>query len=96
MRSHLVRRRVLGLVLLGGLLTGGPAWADDLADAFKRADADADGTLTPAEFRTFIDLRAEAGGDRAKAVKARALYDRAFARIDANRDGKLTLAEIST
>ncbi|WP_114392809.1 EF-hand domain-containing protein [Oleisolibacter albus] len=62
MRSHLARRRVLGLVLLGGLLTGGSAWADDLADAFKRADADADGTLTPAEFRIFIDLRAEAGG----------------------------------
>ena len=54
----------------------------DRAAAFAQADADGDGTLSPAEFETFHQLM--------KAKMAQSW----FAHADANGDGKVTLEEL--
>jgi len=56
--------------------------AANKAAAFKEADADGDGALSPAEFENFRQLM------RAK------MAERVFARADTDGDGKLTLEEI--
>jgi hypothetical protein len=60
---------------------------------FKTADANANGQLTPAEFRAFIDLNAAAKIGRAPKIKANNAYDRAFAAVDKNADANVTWAE---
>ena len=62
---------------------------------FAAADRSADGALDAAEFRAFIDLRADAGFRRAAMVRSRGMHDRVFARIDADRDGRLTAQEFA-
>jgi hypothetical protein len=51
------------------------------------------GQLTPAEFKTFIDLNAAAQIGRAPKIKANNAYDRAFSKVDANKDGKVSWDE---
>ena len=76
------------LALLAGPAVAGMGHpsSEDIANAkaalFKQADADGDGTLSPAEFETFRQL-----------VRAK-MAERQFARADTDGDGKLTLAEV--
>lgn len=60
---------------------------------FKTANASNAGALTPAEFKTFIDLNAAAQIGRAPKIQANNAYDRAFGRVDADKDGKVTWDE---
>jgi Ca2+-binding EF-hand superfamily protein len=60
---------------------------------FKTANASNTGQLTPAEFKTFIDLNAAAHIGRAGKIKAYNGYDRAFRKVDANKDGKISWDE---
>jgi Ca2+-binding EF-hand superfamily protein len=50
---------------------------------FKKADAGGTGKLTADEFKTFIDLNAD----------AKIGYSKAFAAVDADKDGTITWAE---
>lgn len=60
---------------------------------FKTANVSNTGELTPAEFKTFIDLNAAAQIGRAPKIKANNAYDRAFGKVDANKDGKVSWDE---
>jgi spermidine/putrescine-binding protein len=60
---------------------------------FKTANVSNTGQLTPAEFKTFIDLNAAAQIGRAPKIKANNAYDRAFSKVDANKDGKVSWDE---
>jgi Ca2+-binding EF-hand superfamily protein len=60
---------------------------------FKMANVSSTGQLTPAEFKTFIDLNAAAQIGRAPKIKANNAYDRAFGKVDANKDGKVSWDE---
>jgi hypothetical protein len=91
---------VLACVVLAGV--GGAstqtAWAlsaAELAQAqanFKAANPNGT-TLTPAQFKTFIDLNAESSIGRAARIKSNNAYSRAFAAVDANKDGAVTWDE---
>lgn len=60
---------------------------------FKAANVSTTGQLTPAEFKTFIDLNAAAQIGRAPKIKANNAYDRAFGKVDADKDGKVSWDE---
>jgi hypothetical protein len=60
---------------------------------FKTANVSSTGQLTPAEFKTFIDLNAAAQIGRAPKIKANNAYDRAFGKFNANKDGKVSWDE---
>jgi spermidine/putrescine-binding protein len=60
---------------------------------FKTANVSNTGQLTPAEFKTFIDLNAAAQIGRAPKIKANNAYDRAFGKVDTNKDGKVSWDE---
>ncbi len=60
---------------------------------FKTANVSNTGALTPAEFKTFIDLNAAAQIGRAPKIKANNAYDKAFGKVDANKDGKVSWDE---
>jgi Ca2+-binding EF-hand superfamily protein len=90
-------RAALGLLIASiGVIAPGPhgASAQEPTANFEKADADRNGALTPAEFRTFINMSADAGNGRAATIRSRGMYDRAFSTIDANRDGSISLDEL--
>jgi hypothetical protein len=90
---------IAAAVLRSALVVGVPAaWAlsaEEIAKAqanFKAANPNGD-TLTPAQFKTFIDLNAAQGIGRAAQIKSHNAYDRAFAKVDANQDGTVSWDE---
>lgn len=60
---------------------------------FKAANASGSGSLSAAEFKTFVDLNAAAQIGRAGKIKANDAYSRAFAKVDANKDGAISWQE---
>ena len=62
---------------------------------FKAADADSNGQLNEAEFKTFIDLNADHKLGRASSVRRFGLYNQAFRKADANGDGVVSKEEIA-
>ena len=60
---------------------------------FTAANASGSGALTPAEFKTFIELNAAAQIGRAPKIKANNAYDRAFGKVDGDKDGTVTWEE---
>lgn len=85
-----------GLSLFGGLalaLAASAACADPVRD-FKVADADGNGILEVAEFRQFVDLRADSGSNIAKRVRAFRAYGVALNRVDYDGDGRVSGAEL--
>lgn len=93
MRATLKGALGVGALLLGG----GPAWADDYegqAQArMKRMDADANGSISLAEFtefrRSWTSKRADAETQMQPDV-----VQRAFDKIDRNGDGAISFAEL--
>lgn len=76
------------------------AWAAEgqkerIAANYMKADENADGALTFAEFSSLIDLNAAAGVGRASMIKRMGKQSMAFERLDANADGLVTVDEIS-
>ena len=70
------------------------AEANTARQNLQQADANGDKALSYEEFVTFIDLNAADNIGRAKMVKSRNLYSRAFSRLDKNGDGLITADEI--
>ena len=68
--------------------------ADAARQNLQQADANGDKALNYDEFVTFINLNAADNIGRAKMVKSRNLYSRAFSRLDKNGDGLITADEI--
>lgn len=62
---------------------------------FKAADADRNGQLSEAEFKTFIDLNADHNLGRASSIRRFGMYTQAFKKADANRDGVVSKEEIA-
>ena len=92
--------RVIALAALAAVPAAGAARAELTPEALKQAQANFKtanvsntGQLTPAEFKTFIDLNAAAQIGRAPKIKANNAYDRAFGKVDANKDGKVSWDE---
>ncbi len=67
---------------------------DTARQNLQQADANGDKALNYDEFMTFINLNAADNIGRAKMVKSRHLYSRAFSRLDKNGDGLITADEI--
>jgi len=90
-------KKALPIATLMMTILATPAFAND-KDAAKqnlqKADANGDKALNYKEFVTFINLNAEDNIGRARLIKSRNLYSRAFKRLDKNRDGKITKAEV--
>ena len=86
---------MLGLASVAGLPGAWALSAEEVAKAqanFKAANPGGD-TLTPAQFKTFIDLNAAQGIGRAAQIKSHNAYDRAFKTVDANKDGTVSWDE---
>jgi Ca2+-binding EF-hand superfamily protein len=62
---------------------------------FKAADADSNGQLSEAEFKTFIDLNADRNLGRASSIRRFGVYTQAFRKADANGDGVVSKEEIA-
>jgi hypothetical protein len=60
---------------------------------FKTANVSGTGKLTADEFKTFIDLNADAKLGRAAKIKSYNAYGKAFAKVDADNDGTVTWDE---
>ncbi len=80
-------------------LSTGPSLASEAkreqaAANYMQADANGDGALSSAEFRTLIDLNARDGIGQAAMVKRFGRQQMAFQRIDANGNGLVTPEEI--
>ena len=73
----------------------GDAQREQVRVNFRKADANGDGALTPAEFTKLIDLNAQYNIGRAKLIARLDRYDVAFGRADANADGGVTPEELS-
>jgi len=69
------------------------AYADPVRD-FMVADADRDGILEAAEFKHFVDLRADGGNAIAKQVRTFRAYSMALSRVDYDGDGKVSGHEL--
>lgn len=73
-----------------GRLTKVETWfAEDIYRSFAVADADGDGTLSPAEYGEAVAIEAELFGDGERSARKRQVLDS----LDVNRDGALTPAE---
>ena len=85
----------LALVVAAGTALAGlsPAALKTAEANFKTANASGSGALTPAEFRSFIDLNAAAGIGKAAKIKSFGAYDRAFSGVDADKNGLVTWDE---
>ena len=62
--------------------------------SFRAADLDGNELLTLSEFRTFIQLMADAGAPMSQRIVNLAAYRVAFRRVDANSDGLATPEEL--
>jgi Ca2+-binding EF-hand superfamily protein len=60
---------------------------------FKKANVSGSGKLTADEFKTFIDLNADAKIGKAAKIKSFGAYSKAFAAVDADKDGTITWEE---
>lgn len=80
------------------LTLAGPALAFEATrievDAFVEADADQSGTISRAEFRTFVYALAKAGQPNARRVVTFGAFGLAFRLADKNKDGQLTPQEL--
>lgn len=65
-----------------------------VAENFKKADANGDGMLTRREFEKLIQLNAQANIGQAAQIVRFGRYDMAFNRVDADRNGLLTPQEL--
>jgi len=65
-----------------------------MKENFKQADADGDGSLTPEEFKTFVDANADDDLGRAGKVRRMGAYDKAFKKMDKDEDGAVSWSEI--
>jgi len=65
-----------------------------VAENFKKADANGDGMLTRSEFEKLIQLNAQANIGQAPQIVRFGRYDMAFNRVDADRNGLLTPQEL--
>lgn len=63
-------------------------------NAWVASDANEDGVLSPAEFRTFVRHMARSGQSTARTIVTFGAYGYAFRRVDANRDGRATPEEL--
>jgi len=70
-----------------------PAALQQAEQNFKTANTSGSGSLSAAEFKTFIDLNAAAQIGRAAKIKANDAYSRAFSKVDSNGDGLITWQE---
>ncbi|MEO1700502.1 MAG: hypothetical protein AAFR71_00485 [Pseudomonadota bacterium] len=86
-------RKYIPLIVASVLFAATSAFADPVAD-FIASDRNGDRLLQRDEFRTFVDLRADAGGKMAKQVRAFGAYGRAFTRVDTNNDGTVSGDEL--
>jgi Ca2+-binding EF-hand superfamily protein len=97
--SRTITRLVVTAVTLVALILSTSANADPQrlqAQAhFKAADADSDGQLSVAEFKTFIDLNADHNLGRASSIRRFGIYTNAFKKADANGDGVVSKEEIA-
>jgi Ca2+-binding EF-hand superfamily protein len=89
-----MKTRIL-LVALGALAVPSIAFGQGAGAAFAAADKNGDGSLSKAEFPTFIDQLAAQGNAQAKRVTSMGAYGRAFSRIDGDGNGKVTKAELA-
>jgi Ca2+-binding EF-hand superfamily protein len=62
---------------------------------FKAADADGNGQLSAAEFKTFIDLNADHKLGRAASIRRFGVYTQAFQKADSNGDGVVSREEVA-
>lgn len=85
-------RLLIGLAL-PLMLAATTANADPVRD-FKSADSDGNGILEVAEFRQFVDLRADDGSEVAKKVRTFRAYGIALSRVDYDGDGRVSAAEL--
>jgi hypothetical protein len=65
-----------------------------VAENFKKADANGDGMLTRSEFEKLIQLNAQANIGQAPQIVRFGRYDMAFNRVDADRNGLVTPQEL--
>lgn len=63
--------------------------------AWRLADANRDGVLTPDEFRVLIDHMAETGHRPSVMTRRFHVYGFAFGHLDANDDGVISAAELA-
>lgn len=63
-------------------------------DAFTQADTDQSGTISRAEFRSFVHALAKAGQPNARRIVTFGAFGLAFRLTDANKDGQLTPQEL--
>jgi hypothetical protein len=92
--------RAAGLAGLVALQAVGAAHAQLAPEALKKAEANfasanasGSGSLTAAEFKSFIDLNAAAGIGKAAKIKSYGAYNKAFTGVDANKDGVVSWDE---
>lgn len=90
-----MKRLLPVLCVVAGAAAAQPIPAsDDEIHAFVRADGNADGVLTPVEFRVFVQAMARAGQPTAQQIRFFGAYGYAFGVVDRNRDGVATPEEL--
>jgi Ca2+-binding EF-hand superfamily protein len=92
--------RLLGITLLAASVAASPTVASASAQSqvqanFAAADANGDGQLTQAEFKTFINLNAAQGLGRAPTIAKSGAYGRAFKTLDSNGDNLVSKSEVA-
>ena len=100
MQKSKLAYRAVGLAGIIALQVVGVAHAQLAPEALKKAEANfasanasGTGSLTAAEFKSFIDLNAAASIGKAAKIKSFGAYDKAFAGVDADKDGQVTWDE---
>lgn len=86
-----MRQSLISFCLFAGLVT--LANADPVSD-FIKSDINKDKQLQPAEFQTFVKLRAKNGDRGAKWVVRFGAWGRALKAVDSNGDKIVTPAEL--